>query len=115
MVDDATNVRKVIKLMLEYSNYQVVGEAENGFMAVEKYQELRPDLVVMDITMAGLDGISALKEILKYDSQAAVIMISAFPGDYIVQEVIEAGAKAFISKPFLMEDFIAAVQRLNPE
>src|SRR5690625_7865667 len=77
VVDDAAFMRMMIKDILEKNGFQVVGEAENGAIAVEKYKELSPDLVTMDITMPEKDGITALKEIKQFDSDAIVIMCSA--------------------------------------
>ncbi|TFE02907.1 response regulator [Jeotgalibacillus salarius] len=100
VVDDAKFMRLTLRNMLENSTFQVIGEAENGEEAVEKYRSLHPDLVTMDITMPVLDGISAAKEILKEDPKANIIMCSAMGQQKMVIEAIEAGAKDFIVKPF---------------
>lgn len=85
--------------MLSSSGHEVVGEAENGFIAVEKYRELQPDLVTMDITMPEMNGIEAVKKILAEHPEAKVIMCSAMGQQKVVVEAIEAGAKDFIVKP----------------
>ena len=77
IVDDAAFMRMMVKDILSKNGYEIVGEAENGMKALEKYQELKPDLVTMDITMPEMDGITAVKEIKKVDPAAKVVMCSA--------------------------------------
>ena len=101
----------MIKNVLVKGGYNVVGEAENGAKAVEKYKELSPDLVLMDITMPEMDGIQALKEIKKIDGGAKVIMCSAMGQQAMVIESIQAGAKDFIVKPFQEDRVIEAVKK----
>ena len=110
--DDAAFMRMMIKDILTKNGYNVAGEAENGVKAVEKYKELSPDLVLMDITMPEMDGIQALKEIKKQDSGAEVIMCSAMGQQAMVIESIQAGAKDFIVKPFQAERVIEAVKKV---
>ena len=110
--DDAAFMRMMIKDILTKNGYNVVGEAENGAKAVEKYNELKPDLVLMDITMPEMDGIQALKEIKKIDGGAKVIMCSAMGQQAMVIESIQAGAKDFIVKPFQAERVIEAVKKV---
>ncbi len=100
VVDDAKFMRLTLGNMLASSGHAVVGEAENGLIAVEKYRELQPDLVTMDITMPEMNGIEAVKEILEEFPQAKVIMCSAMGQQKVVVEAIEAGAKDFVVKPF---------------
>ena len=101
--DDAAFMRMMIKDILTKNGYNVAGEAENGAKAVEKYNELKPDLVLMDITMPEMDGIQALKKIKENDSGALIIMCSAMGQQAMVIESIQAGAKDFIVKPFQAE------------
>ena len=110
--DDAAFMRMMIKDILTKNGYNVSGEAENGVKAVEKYKELSPDLVLMDITMPEMDGIQALKEIKKQDSGAKVIICSAMGQQAMVIESIQAGAKDFIVKPFQAERVIEAVKKV---
>ena len=110
--DDAAFMRMMIKDILSKNGYNVVGEAENGLKAVEKYSELSPDLVLMDITMPEMDGIAALKKIKANDSNACVIMCSAMGQQAMVIESIQAGAKDFIVKPFQAERVIEAVKKV---
>lgn len=110
--DDAAFMRMMIKDILTKNGYNVAGEAENGQKAVEKYKEINPDLVLMDITMPEMDGIQALKEIKKVDGGALVIMCSAMGQQAMVIESIQAGAKDFIVKPFQAERVIEAVKKV---
>ncbi len=111
IVDDAAFMRMMIKDILVKNGYNVVGEAENGEVAVEKYQELTPDLVTMDITMPEKDGITALKEIKSINPDATIIMCSAMGQQAMVIDAIQAGAKDFIVKPFQADRVIEAVSK----
>ena len=110
--DDAAFMRMMIKDILTKNGYNVAGEAENGAKAVEKYAELKPDLVLMDITMPEMDGIQALKKIKESDSSALVIMCSAMGQQAMVIESIQAGAKDFIVKPFQADRVIEAFKKV---
>ena len=110
--DDAAFMRMMIKDILTKNGYNVVGEAENGLKAVEKYTETKPDLVLMDITMPEMDGIQALKKIKELDSGATVIMCSAMGQQAMVIESIQAGAKDFIVKPFQADRVLEAVKKV---
>ena len=112
VVDDAAFMRMMVKDILSKNGYEVVGEAENGMKALEKYQELKPDLVTMDITMPEMDGISAVKEIKKVDPNAKIVMCSAMGQQAMVIESIQAGAKDFIVKPFQADRVIEAVKKV---
>lgn len=100
VVDDAAFMRMKLKDILEKNGFTVVGEAANGQEAVSMYQEVKPDLVTMDITMPEMDGIEALKQIKAYDADAKVIMCSATGQQGMVMDAIKAGAIDFIVKPF---------------
>jgi len=112
LVDDAAFMRMMIKEVLTKNGFDVVGEAENGAVAVDKYSELKPDLVIMDITMPELNGIEALKKIKSQDSGAQVIMCSAMGQQGMVIEAIQAGAKDFIVKPFQADRVCEAVRKV---
>ncbi|WP_416198029.1 MAG: DNA-binding transcriptional response regulator, NtrC family, contains REC, AAA-type ATPase, and a Fis-type DNA-binding domains [Sporanaerobacter sp.] len=112
IVDDASFMRMMIKDILTKNGFDVVGEAENGARAIEKYKELKPDLVIMDITMPEVDGIQAVKEIKKIDSSAKIVMCSAMGQQAMVIEAIQAGAKDFIVKPFQADRVIEAVRKV---
>ena len=110
--DDAAFMRMMIKDILTKNGYNIVGEAENGAKAVEKYAELKPDLVLMDITMPEMDGIEALKKIKAADANASIIMCSAMGQQAMVIESIQSGAKDFIVKPFQADSVLEAVQKV---
>jgi two-component system chemotaxis response regulator CheY len=105
VVDDAMFMRASLKMMLEKNGFEVAGEAENGAIAVQKYKEIKPDIVTMDITMPEMDGLQALKLIKQGDPNAKVVVVSAMGQEPVVKEAILSGAKSFIVKPF-KEDFV---------
>ena len=109
--DDAAFMRMMIKDILTKNGYNVAGEAENGVKAVEKYQETKPDLVLMDITMPEMDGIQALKKIKQLDPNASVGMCSAMGQQALVIESIQSGARDFIVKPFQPDRVLEAVKK----
>ena len=109
--DDAAFMRMMIKDILTKNGYNIAGEAENGIVAVEKYNEVKPDLVLMDITMPEMDGIQALKKIRANDPNAIVIMCSAMGQQAMVVESIQAGARDFIVKPFQKDRVIEAIKK----
>jgi len=111
IADDAAFMRMMIKNILTDAGYEIVGEAENGTVAVSKYRELKPDLTTMDITMPEMDGLAALKEIRVQDPEARVVMCSAMGQQSMVIESIQAGARDFIVKPFQPERVLEAVQK----
>ena len=109
--DDAAFMRVMIKDILTKNGYEVAGEAENGLKAVEKYNETKPDLVMMDITMPEMDGIQALKKIKEADPAANIIMCSAMGQQAMVIESIQSGAKDFIVKPLQADRVLEAVKK----
>jgi len=111
VVDDAAFMRMMVKDILTKNGYEVVGEAENGMKAVEKYKDLHPDLTTMDITMPEMDGISAVKAIRKIDPNAKIVMCSAMGQQAMVIEAIQAGARDFIVKPFQADRVLEAVKK----
>ncbi|NLN03683.1 MAG: response regulator [Clostridiaceae bacterium] len=111
IVDDAAFMRLSIRKMLEKNGYEVVGEAENGLVAVEKYMELKPDIVTMDITMKDMNGLEALKAIMERDKNANIIMVSAMGQEAMVKDAVLSGAKGFIVKPFKEETLIKALEK----
>lgn len=112
IIDDGAFMRILIRGMLEKNDYVVVGEAADGVDGVRLYKELRPDLVTMDITMPQMDGISALKEIIAFDQDANVVMVSAMGQDEFVKEAIMAGAKSFVVKPFDESGLISIIEAI---
>lgn len=112
IVDDAAFMRMMIKDILTKNGYNVVGEAENGAIAVQKFEELNPDLVIMDITMPEMDGIDAVRAIRGKNAAANIIMCSAMGQQAMVIESIQAGAKDFIVKPFQADRVVEAVNKV---
>ena len=111
IVDDAAFMRMMIKDILTKNGFEVVGEAKDGLQAIDKYKELSPDLVTMDITMPEMDGIAALKEIKNINTDAKVIMCSAMGQQAMVIDAIQAGANDFIVKPFQADRVIEAIKK----
>lgn len=111
LVDDAAFMRMMLKDILSSNGYQVISEAENGAVAVEKYAEAKPDITIMDITMPEMDGLQAVKEIRALDPQARIIMCSAMGQQAMVIEAIQSGAKDFVVKPFQPERVLEAVAK----
>ncbi|MBT9545668.1 MAG: response regulator [Candidatus Sericytochromatia bacterium] len=112
VVDDAAFMRMMIRDILVKNGYEVAGEAANGSEAVLKYQELRPDVTTMDITMPEMDGITAVREIRKIDPNARIIMCSAMGQQAMVLDAIQAGARDFIVKPFQEDRVIDAIKKV---
>jgi two-component system chemotaxis response regulator CheY len=112
IVDDAIFMRNMIKDIFAGSGFEVVGEASNGVEAIDKYQQLKPDLTTMDIVMPFKSGIEATREIVKQDRNAVIVMCSALGQESLVMEAIEAGASDFIVKPFKAEDVLTVVNKV---
>lgn len=111
IVDDAAFMRMMIKDILTKHGFIVVGEAENGMIAVERYKTLKPDLVTMDITMPEMDGIAAVRQIRAFDPEARIIMCSAMGQQPMVIDAIQSGARDFIVKPFQPDRVLEAVHK----
>lgn len=112
LVDDAAFMRMMIKDALTKNGYTDVDEAADGEIAVQKYGEIKPDLVFMDITMPNKTGLEALKEIKAMDPAATVVMCSAMGQESMVIEAIKLGAKDFIVKPFKPDRILSTVQKI---
>ena len=111
LVDDLSFMRDAIRHILEESNMNILGEAENGREAVIMYKKLEPDIVLMDITMPVMDGLESLERIRQYDPGAKVIMCSALGQQKYLIKAIQLGARDFILKPFLPERIISAITK----
>jgi two-component system chemotaxis response regulator CheY len=105
-------MRTMVSDILSQAGFTVVGEAENGKQAVEKYKQLKPDLVTMDIIMPEMGGIEAVKQITQADPAARILMCSAMGQQALVQEALQAGARDFVVKPFQPSRVLEAVQRV---
>ncbi|EAG2128994.1 TPA_asm: response regulator [Listeria monocytogenes] len=111
IVDDAMFMRTMIKNIVKDSDFEVVAEAENGLEAVKKYDEVKPDIVTLDITMPEMDGLEALAQIMAKDPSAKVIMCSAMGQQGMVVDAIKKGAKDFIVKPFQVDRVLEALEK----
>ncbi len=111
VVDDSLLLRNIIKNELSFEGYDIIDEAKDGQEAIEKYDSHKPDLVTMDITMDGMNGLDAAEQILKKDPQAKVIMVSALGEDEIMSKAVRLGVKDFIVKPFTPERLVNAVKK----
>lgn len=112
IVDDALMMRKTIGKILENGGHLVVDEAVNGEQAIEMYQKYSPDVVTMDITMPGTDGIQALARIMDYDANAKVVMVSALGQQHKVMEALDHGAKSYILKPITGEKILEVIKQV---
>jgi len=112
IVDDALFMRNILRNIFSESGFDVVGEGQDGVEAVEKYRELSPDLVTMDIVMPEKNGIEALKEIMDLDDKAKVVICSALGQESLIMEALEAGARDFIVKPFKPAKVVEVAQKV---
>lgn len=112
ITDDTAFMRMTLKNILSKSGFTIAGEAADGVEAVAQFKALQPDLVTMDITMPNMDGISAIKEIMKIDPAAKIIVCSAMGQKALVIEALSAGAKDFIVKPFEADRIVGAIQKV---
>ncbi|MCA1064536.1 response regulator (plasmid) [Rossellomorea sp. AcN35-11] len=112
ITDDAAFMRMMLKDILSKNGFEIAGEAADGLQSIELFKEHSPDIVTMDITMPNMNGLDALKEILKINPNAKVIMCSAMGQQGMVIEAIQSGAKDFIVKPFQPERVIEAIEKV---
>lgn len=110
--DDARFMRNYLKDIVEAEGYEVIGEAINGQTVIDLYKELKPDIVLMDITMPLKSGIEAVEDIISFDPNAKIIMCSAMGQDIMVIEALKAGAVDFIVKPFQAKSIIEAINKV---
>jgi two-component system chemotaxis response regulator CheY len=112
VVDDAAFMRRMVIDVLQNGGHEIVGEAGNGNEALARFQELKPDVTTLDITMPEKDGLTALREIIAYDPSAKVVMCSALSQESKVLEAVKAGAKDFIAKPFQAQRVLTAIEKV---
>ena len=112
IVDDSAFIRMALRDILTTSGYEVVGEAENGEQALVKFKELLPDLVTLDVVMAGETGLKALQDIINLDRNAKVLMVTAMGKQSMIVDAVQAGAKGFLIKPFEPNAVITEVKRI---
>ena len=113
IVDDSSLMRRIIRHIVIKHGYDVVGEAKNGRLGVEKYKELNPDVVTMDLVMDEMNGLEALKLIMEENPNANVIMVSSMGQDVVVRDAIVIGAKNFLLKPFDEQQVVDALKKLG--
>jgi two-component system chemotaxis response regulator CheY len=111
IVDDALLIRQMLRTILSRGNYEVIGEAADGGEAVRRYGELCPDVVLLDIMMPEVDGVTALRQIIAQDANARVVMCSALDQKAVITEALNAGARDFIIKPFTPDKVREAVTK----
>jgi len=111
IVDDLAFIKIVLRDIIEKAGFRVVGEASNGEQAITLYQDTRPDVVLMDITMPGMDGLTALKRIREIDAAARIIICSALGQQQLIVQAIQLGAKDFIVKPFQAQRVVSALKK----
>ena len=115
IVDDSGFIRRMLRDILEKNGHAIVGEAADGEEAVRAYQDTRPSLVTMDITMPVADGIKALEEIMRIDPNARVVMVSALGQEEFIERSLELGARDFIVKPFQPQKVVDVIERVGHE
>jgi two-component system, chemotaxis family, chemotaxis protein CheY len=112
IVDDARIIRNILRALMQKIGLKVAGEAVNGAEGIKMYEELRPDLVTMDITMPVVDGLTATKSIMTSDPNARIIMVTSVGQEGVMKEAILMGARDFIVKPFNEDRIISAIRRV---
>ena len=115
IVDDSLIIRKKVKKLVEVLGHEVLNSAKNGQEAIDMYKEVKPDLVTMDITMPDMDGITAVKEIMKVDNEAKIIMVTSHGQEDMVIQSIKAGAVGYMLKPISEDKFAAAIGEVFEE
>ena len=113
IVDDSRTSRRMLKNILVENGHEVIGEAENGQIGYEKYIELEPNIVTLDITMPVLDGLGSLEKIMDFDDEAIVIMVTAAGQKEKMVEAIKLGATEFIQKPFEPDQILRVLENLS--
>ncbi len=114
VADDAMIIRQIIKDMAVSAGWEVVGEASNGQEAIERYRELHPDAVTLDLVMPEHDGLHALHGIMEFDPEAKVLVVSALEQRGVLKDAIKAGASDFVTKPFDKRSLAATLEQLVP-
>ena len=115
VADDEESIRKIFSQMLTEKGYIIVGEAKDGAEVIEKYKELKPDIVTLDLMMPGMDGLEVLQRILSFDADAKIIVVSALDTKILVDKALSLGAMDYIIKPFTSEDAMQIVQKITED
>lgn len=114
VTDDALIIREMIKDAAVAAGWEIVGEAENGQQAIERYEQFQPDAVTLDMVMPEYDGIHALAGIKQLDPDARVLVISALDQKQTLKEAFRLGAADFIVKPFDPKNLVATLEKIVP-
>ncbi|MBN8220009.1 MAG: response regulator [Spirochaetes bacterium] len=114
IVDDSTLIRSAIETFLKDMPFEIVGQAANGLEALELFRQHLPDYVTMDITMPEMDGLKAMKEMLKIKPDTRILIASAISNQATIVEALASGAKHYLNKPFNGEKLKAAIQKILP-
>ena len=113
IIEDSKITRDVLIALFKSVEHEVVGEAESGRVGIELYKKLKPDVVILDISMPGMSGITCLNEIIKYDKQAKVIVCTAMISNSMREKALNVGAIDFIEKPFKMKEIIEKIEKIE--
>ena len=111
LADDLAFIKMVQREVLEANGFEVIGDAIDGVDVIEKFKKIKPDIVIMDITMPRMDGLNAMRAILKHDKKARIIICSALGQQKLIIEAIKSGAKDFVVKPFQPQRMLSALQK----
>ena len=112
IVDDALFMREMLKKILEKNGFEIVGSASNGYEALKALEDIEPEVVTLDLTMPGMDGLTFLKEINKRGFSYKVVVVSAVAQEYNVKTAIELGAVNFIRKPYDVKNVVEVLEKL---
>ena len=115
IVDDSNIIRRKIERFRDKDKFLVVGSANNGFKAVELFEQCKPEVVTMDLTMPGMDGIRCIEELIQRDPEIKILVISALTDKATGIEALEKGAQGFLSKPFLESELLEALQEITED
>ncbi len=109
IADDSDAIRMVLRDILEIGKHEFVGEATNGSEAIERFIETKPEILLLDMAMPKKDGLTALREIIKINPKAKIIMITATDNQNTIRDCISAGARAYLLKPFNFQDVLKTI------
>jgi len=114
-VDDSKTMLAMLSAQLRDSNFEVIATASSGLEAVEKFKELKPQLVLLDVVMPELTGIDTLDRLLNVDTTACVVMVSSIGTEATVQNCLKRGAKSYLQKPLQKDNVLAHLKKVCQE
>ena len=112
VVDDSEVIRTKISNVLDAEEFEIVGTAKNGVEAVKQFQELKPEIMTLDITMPMMDGIETIKRIISIDDEVRILVVSALSDKATLIKAMQLGAYGFLCKPFSDNDLAEAIEEL---